>query len=83
MPRFVRWLDKLKVADRGCHLWESYAATMGRRQVCVALLAAGLLTGCGQRGPLTLPARDVEAPAAPAAEEQVTDEEEESEEDEE
>ena len=56
---------------------------MGRRRVFVALLAVGLLTGCGQRGPLTLPARDVEAAAAPAAEEQVTDEEQESEEDEE
>ncbi len=56
---------------------------MGWRLVFVALLAAGLLTGCGQRGPLTLPARDVEAAAAPAAEEQVTDEEQESEEDEE
>ena len=56
---------------------------MGRRQACVALLAAGMLTGCGQRGPLTLPARDGEAAAAPAAEEQVTDGERESEEDEE
>lgn len=56
---------------------------MGRRLVFVALLAAGSLTGCGQRGPLTLPAGDVEAATAPAAEEQVTDEEEESEENEE
>ena len=56
---------------------------MCRRQVFVALLAAGLLAGCGQRGPLTLPTRDVEAATAPAGEEQVTDEEQESEEDEE
>lgn len=83
MPRFERWLDKLAVADGGWYLWDRYAATMGRRRVFVALLAVGLLTGCGQRGPLTLPARDVEAAAAPAAEEQVTDEEQESEEDEE
>lgn len=54
---------------------------MGRRRVFAALLAAGLLIGCGQRGPLTLPDRDTEAAAAPAAEEQVTDEEQESEED--
>ena len=56
---------------------------MGRRQACVGLLAAGMLTGCGQRGPLTLPARNVEAAAAQAAEEPVTDGERESEEDEE
>lgn len=56
---------------------------MGLRLVFVALLAAGLLTGCGQRGPLTLPTRDVETANAPAVEEQVTDEEQESEEDEE
>ena len=82
MPRFIRWLDKLTLIDCGWDLWVGYAATMGWRRVFVALLAAGLLTGCGQRGPLTLPARDVEAATAPAAEEQVTDEEQESEEDE-
>ena len=83
MPRFVRWLDKPAVADGGWQLWDGDAATMGRRQACVGLLAAGMLTGCGQRGPLTLPARNVEAAAAQAAEEPVTDGERESEEDEE
>ena len=53
------------------------------RQAVVAWLAAGLLTGCGQRGPLTLPTRDVEATPAPVAEEQATEEERETEEDEE
>ena len=71
------------MADGGWRLWDWYAATMGRRRVFVALLAAGLLAGCGQRGPLTLPARDAEAATAPPAEEQVTEEEQESDEDEE
>ena len=56
---------------------------MCRRQGFVVLLAAGLLTGCGQRGPLTLPTRDVETATAPAADEQVREEEQESEENEE
>lgn len=83
MPRLTRWFDRLTVADRGRNVWGRYAAPIGRRQGFVALLAAGLLTGCGQRGPLTLPTRDVEATTPPAAEERAADEERESEEDEE
>ena len=83
MPRSTRWFDTLMNAGGGRYVSGRNAAPMCRRQGFVALVAAGLLTGCGQRGPLTLPTRDVEAANAPAAEEQVTDAEQESEEDEE
>lgn len=42
------------------------------------LLGAGLLAGCGQRGPLTLPARDVENTSVPAPEPPVEEDEQES-----
>lgn len=83
MPRLTRWFVKLTVADGGRNVWDRYAAPICRRQGCIALLAAGLLAGCGQSGPLTLPTRDVEATTAPAADEQATEEEQESGEDEE
>ena len=83
MPRLTRWFDRLTVADRGRNAWGRYTAPIGWRQGFAALLAAGLLTGCGQRGPLTLPTRDVEATAPPAAEPQATEEEPESEEEDE
>ena len=83
MPRLTHWFVKLTVADRDRNVWDRYAAPICRRRGFVALLAAGLLAGCGQSGPLTLPARDVEATTAPATDEQVTEEEQESGEDEE
>ena len=39
------------------------------------MLAMGLLAGCGQRGPLTVPGRAVEAAPIAGAETQATDEE--------
>lgn len=83
MPRLIRWFVKLTVGDRDRNVWDRYAAPVCRWQGFVALLAAGLLAGCGQSGPLTLPTRDVEATTAPAADEQATEEEQESGEDEE
>ena len=85
MFRLTRWFEVLTMADTGRKARGRYAARACRRQCFVALLAAGLLAGCGQSGPLTLPTRDVEAttPPPPAAEEQATEEERESEEDEE
>lgn len=83
MRRLTRRSDKLTVADSGGHEQSRYAARVCRRHGLVALLAAGLLMGCGQSGPLTLPTRDADATTPPAAEEQATDEEQESEEDEE
>lgn len=83
MPRLAHWLEVPMAADRGRNVWGRYAAPVFWRQGFVAFLAAGLLTGCGQSGPLTLPTRDVDATTPPAAEEQATDEEQESEEDEE
>ncbi len=38
---------------------------MRYRATLIALCAAGLLAGCGQRGPLTLPSRDGSATALP------------------
>ena len=38
---------------------------MRYRATLMALCAAGLLAGCGQRGPLTLPSRDDSATALP------------------
>lgn len=68
-------------------VWRTIA-TDGRADIfvllAVVLLAVGALAGCGQRGPLTLPNRDVEAApvveATPvsAAETQVETEEQES-----
>ena len=83
MRRWTRWSDKLTVAAGARNEWGRHVAPDGWRQCFVALLAAGLLTGCGQSGPLTLPTRDVDAATPPAAEEQATNEEQESEEDEE
>lgn len=83
MLRWARWFEILTVADRVRNVWGRYTAPMGWRQCFVAFFAVGLLMGCGQSGPLTLPTRDIEAATAPAAEEQVADEEQESEEDEE
>lgn len=83
MHRWARWFDTLTVVNSGGHERSRHAARVCRRHGWVALLAAGLLTGCGQSGPLTLPTRDVEAATAPATDEQVTEEEQESEEDEE
>ena len=48
---------------------------MRRRQGLALMLAMVLLTGCGQRGPLTLPARVVEADPSAGAETQAADEE--------
>ncbi len=48
---------------------------MRGRQGLALVLAMGLLTGCGQRGPLTLPARGVEAAPSAEAETQAADEE--------
>ena len=39
---------------------------MRYRATLIVLCAAGLLAGCGQRGPLTLPSRDGSATALPA-----------------
>ena len=83
MPRLTRWFVKLTVADRCRIVWDGYAARNCRRQGFVALFAAGLLWGCGQSGPLTLPTQDVEATTAPATDEQATEEDQESGEDEE
>ncbi|MDE0003664.1 MAG: lipoprotein [Rhodospirillaceae bacterium] len=83
MPRLASRFVKLTVADRGRNVWDRYAAPNGWRQGFVALLAAGLLTGCGQSGPLTLPTRDIEDTTPPAVDEQATEEEQESGEDEE
>ena len=47
---------------------------MRRRQGLALMLAMVLLTGCGQRGPLTLPARVAEAAPSAGAEPQAADE---------
>ena len=83
MPLLASWFVKLVVADRCRIVWDRCAARICRRQGFVALFAAGLLSGCGQSGPLTLPTQDVEATTAPATDEQATEEDQESGEDEE
>ena len=49
--------------------WGQVCLSRGSVQrFALALLAVWQLGGCGQRGPLTLPTRDGETPAVPAAE---------------
>ena len=66
MQRWIRRLDTLVAGSREGYerVWRT--AATGRRVGIVLLIGAGLLAGCGQRGPLTLPNRGVEA--APVAE---------------